>query len=341
MKKYLDLIPKSTFDLYTRERADEVKLGQTLGRLDSTENLSEELKKSKAEYILLGIPEDIGPRANFGHVGTDKMFLNTLSFLCNIQDNEFLHGKQILVVGQIKTSDLMLKASQFSNESSEGRNELCNIVSQLDNRVFEVLSLLFKSKKKIIVIGGGHNNVYPISKAFKTTHNQKINILNVDPHADLRPKNGRHNGNGMSYALAENFIDKYFVFGMHESYNNAYIINKLKSNKDRLSFISLETMLFENWGIKRCVTKAHKFLGDKPLGFEFDLDAVSGAETSAKTPIGLPEFKIRTLIKEVVARHNVHYFHICEGIPSETGLTGKLISYFITDFIKAVDRKHE
>jgi len=341
MDRNLELIPKSTFDLYTRVRADETKLGQTLKRLNSLENITEQIEQSKAQFVVVGIPEDIGPRANFGNPGTDKMFLNTLSYLCNIQDNEYLHGKQILILGQIKTSDLMLQASKHTNASEQGRAALFKIIETLDKRVSKVLSLLFKTNKQIIIIGGGHNNVYPICEAYYSTTQKKLGILNVDPHADLRPRNGRHNGNGVSYAIDANYVERYFVLGMHESYNNTYIINKLKSSPNKLGFISLEKMLFEDLGLKRCVQKASKFLAPLPVGFELDLDAVSGVETSTKTPIGLPEFKVRTLIREVVARNNVQYFHICEGIPSETGLTGKLISYFITDFIKATERKYE
>jgi hypothetical protein len=44
---------------------------------------------------------------------------------------------------------------------------------------------------------------------------------------------------------------------------------------------------------------------------------------------------MRKLINTAVHRLNLKYFHIAEGIPSNITLTGKLISYFITDFIKA------
>jgi arginase family enzyme len=38
-----------------------------------------------------------------------------------------------------------------------------------------------------------------------------INAINFDAHSDFRILEGRHSGNGFSYAYEEGFLKKYFV----------------------------------------------------------------------------------------------------------------------------------
>ena len=74
------------------------------------------------------------------------------------------------------------------------------------NLSLTLLKIIIKAKKIPIIVGGGHNNAYGIIKGSALALNKKINVLNIDAHADFRPLEGRHSGNGFSYAFHEGFI---------------------------------------------------------------------------------------------------------------------------------------
>jgi len=69
------------------------------------------------------------------------------------------------------------------------------------------------------------NNAYPILKgtAGALGASKGINCVNCDPHADFRDLEGRHSGNGFSYAYADRFLSRYFIFGLHENYNPSVV----------------------------------------------------------------------------------------------------------------------
>lgn len=53
-------------------RPGETKLGQTVQRINGQTNFEESLKaavEKGAKFAILGVPEDIGPRANYGRGG--------------------------------------------------------------------------------------------------------------------------------------------------------------------------------------------------------------------------------------------------------------------------------
>ena len=87
-----------------------------------------------------------------------------------------------------------------------------------------------------IVIGGGHNNAYPIIKTISESFNQAIHVFNLDPHADCRALEGRHSGNSFSYAKEHGFIDQYTVFGLHKNYNSEFIYSYLEKNNFKREF---------------------------------------------------------------------------------------------------------
>ena len=90
-------------------------------------------KASGVRFVILGIGEDIGPRANLGRGGATDAFDSAMAQFLNLQSNRFLSGNECLVLGQIKTEDLALP------ENSE-TTQLRNHVDQLDERVIQVIS---------------------------------------------------------------------------------------------------------------------------------------------------------------------------------------------------------
>lgn len=295
-------------------REGEIKLGQRVKSFENRENV---------KYFLLGINEDIGPQANYGKAGSMGAFDLMLDSLLNIQSNEFLDGSEICILGQV---------NQMYSHSDIQTSRL--MVEELDEFVLGLLNEFVHYDAIPIVIGGGHNNAYPLIRWASGQVNKKINVINLDPHADLRPLEGRHSGNSFSYGLHNGYIDKYHVIGLHQSYNSQYILDELKEYGCMYSF-------FDEYAGGKSLTADLKLfyqsVSRTHFGLELDLDAIENMPTSAITPSGVSIQQARRYIFKMAPNSNVRYFHLPEAAPVEKFkyLTGKTLSYFVTDFIKS------
>ncbi len=317
------------------ERAEEYKLGQRVHTFSGSDSWQQELLQSKALFVLLGIPEDIGPRANYGQSGAGEMWNAFLSKWLNMQSNLFLRGEEILVAGEIETEDLRTQAAEADVAT------LRKLVEILDQRVSETVNLLVKAGKIPIIIGGGHNNAYGNLLGAGNALGRPLHCINIDPHADLRPLEGRHSGNGFSYARAQGCLDRYFVLGLHEAYNSDFIIEQLEREK-ALHYVSFDEKLRERLPASELAARAIDFMGHGPCGLELDLDSIAHFPSSAISPTGFTENEIRELIIRIAHSSDICYFHLCEGAPlnPETrGVYGKAVAYFVSDFIKTLNRK--
>jgi formiminoglutamase len=340
---FLNIYNQSKIDTIVRKRKHETKLGQQVKTIEACNNFEElqaQIDDSKAQFILLGLPEDIGVRANYGRGGAHTAWAPALDNILNIQSNSFLNGSELLVLGHISFDDLMNDALGISNKTDEGITLLRNLTKRIDDRVYEVIKALTSSKKTLIIIGGGHNNSYPIIKGFSVSRNQALSIINIDPHSDFRPMEGRHSGNGFSYAFAEKFISNYFVIGLHESYNSGQVIDELNKNENIHYYTYEDIAVREKISIDEVVEQCAKKIEDNIVGIEIDLDAIQNIPTSAKTSSGFLPVDVRKMVSNFSSKLKPLYIHIAEGAPILSHIktdnkTGKLIAYLITDFIKA------
>ncbi len=321
---------------YTNTRVGETKIGQSILLLSSAHELKNELNSFPGKFCLLGIPEDIGPVANLGKAGAAGMFADFLGYFLNMQDNRFLSGADILMLGVVKVDDLLQKAAKLSSKNEDELHELRLLVAEIDRRVFPIIQEIVAAGKIPVVIGGGHNNAYPLIKgSFLGLGKKPVGCINIDPHADLRLLEGRHSGNGFSYAIADGYLDKYHPVGLHHNYNNEYMWDKLNSDKDLFRYVTYEDIIEKDLSSSDVVNKALKYLKGMPIALEIDVDSIRFAESSAKTPVGFSENKIRKLIRLLAADKNIVYLNLSEGIPSTHYQTGKLMAYLVSDFIRA------
>ncbi len=114
------------------------------------------------------------------------------------------------------------------------RHAVANVI---DAEVEELIKIITAAGKTPIVIGGGHNNSYPLIKGTAKglqkagmMNNSQINVINLDAHADYRIMEGRHSGNGFRYAREEGYLNKYAIIGLHENYNSQSMMDDLYSN---------------------------------------------------------------------------------------------------------------
>ena len=130
----------------TSLRDGETKAGQKFQTL-SGNDLSL-IAKSTAKFVLFGIPEDIGVRANFGIAGASEMWETALKKLCNVQHNDYFDAANILVFGEIEVDDFMKQAENAPDE------KLRELTAEMDERVAPVIESIVKAGKEAIVIGG-------------------------------------------------------------------------------------------------------------------------------------------------------------------------------------------
>ena len=333
----------------TRVREQETKVGQEIKTLADVANWEKDLAQLNCKFVLLGIPEDIGVRANYGRGGAHTAWKPALESFLNQQSNLFFDAQTCCVLGHIVVDDLMQKADELSaqNNNINTITGLRKLVSELDGRVTAIIHKIVKLDKIPVVIGGGHNNSFPIIKGASEALAQKIHAINCDPHSDFRALEGRHSGNGFSYAFEQGFLEKYAVFCMHEQYNTKTVLHDFFKQPQHLYYNTYEDVFVrEKLTYTTALQQAISFVNGHHCGVEIDMDAITNVPSSAKTSSGLSPIQARQYVYACGQRLNTTYLHIAEGAPILSHIkadnkTGKLIAYLITDFIKGVLDKNE
>ena len=337
------IIPFTINDLakITNHRSGEIKFGEKMITIPKDADTFEFIKNCDAKYVIFGIPEDIGVRANYGRPGTALAWDSAIKSIANIQHNRFCKGSQIIVLGQLDVSDLMKNVELLNFNDIDDRSKLSQLVDKIDKDVSHIIFKLVSAAKIPIVIGGGHNNSYGNIKGTALAKGKSINAINFDAHSDFRILEGRHSGNGFSYAFEEGFLKKYFIFGLHENYVSKSVLDVIKKMEDRVSYNTYESVVIRKE--KEFVPemeKALEFVDNDFYGIEIDLDAIPNIPSSAMTISGYAIEQLRQFISYFAKSKNATYLHICEGAPDlgeekNNHLVGKLIGYLITDFIKS------
>lgn len=336
----IEIYSAETVAAHVRKRDNELKIGEQVQAIGNRLHWQEELKACKATFVLLGIPEDIGVKANYGRGGSYTAWKPALESFLNQQDNQFLDGSDILVLGHIVTNDLMALAEQPG--VAKDITVLRELVAEIDNRVAQVIQAIVSAGKIPLVVGGGHNNAYGNIKGAAMALGEKINAINCDPHTDFRPLEGRHSGNGFSYAFHEQYLHKYAVYCMHEQYNTHTVLKDFTQYPGRLYYSTYEDIFVrEAMTAATALQQTIGFVKQAPCGIEIDLDAITNVPSSAKTSSGLSPVQARQYIYQCGRQLNGVYLHIAEGAPVLSHIkadnkTGKLIAYLLSDFIKGV-----
>ncbi|MCL1126131.1 formimidoylglutamase [Shewanella surugensis] len=321
-------------------RMGETKLGQVIHTSEPNQTLNEILLDAKSKgvrFVILGIGEDIGPRANLGRGGATDAFDNSISHFINIQSNRYFSGIECLILGQIKTDDLQ-------NDPDQSISQLRKQVEQLDERVIDVLTPIIAGGLEPIVIGGGHNNAYGLLMATKAAKETSVAAINLDPHCDFRLREGRHSGNGFSYAAATGALSYYHVLGLHELKNTEASLEQLTAFGGQWHSlqqiwirreISLENALRE---IKQALNDTHR-----PVALELDLDAIINMPSSASTAAGIPLMDALYYVHYIAKHCPCAYLHLAEAAPSchlagiDAGyrVTGQSISELMLTYMHA------
>jgi formiminoglutamase len=348
--KHFKFYSKKELIALTNPRRFETKMGQ---RIQTTKvgEWPNVLQQSTANYVIVGIPEDIGVKANLGVGGADTNWTSFLQSFLNIQSNDFCSGEDILLLGHFDFGDLKYLIENNAFNEEEKINAYRHAVNTIDDEVENLMKVIAAAGKLPIVIGGGHNNAYPLLKGvskglFKNNSVPlaQLNAINLDAHSDYRSMEGRHSGNAFRYAESDGYLGKYSIVGLHENYVSQNVLVDIQSNPF-MQYTSYEDIfLRERKSFMQAVGQAVDFTHDTYTGIELDLDAIQNALSSAHTPSGISALLARQYITYTARHARAAYLHICEGAAQlsdgrKDETTGKLISYLVSDFVKGMNER--
>lgn len=338
------LYTRADLEKYTSVRLGETKIGESIKVTDELSSLAQRLEaaqKDGVQHCILLIPEDIGPRANFGRAGANKAPQAFLQYFLNMQHNTYMDATKVLLLGEIEVEDLMQEAH---SDNIDGLRQLCQ---RLDERVAPVVEAIVNEGLEPVIVGGGNNNSFPIiegvAKSLRKRTGKKdlgLSVINCDPHADLRLLEGRHSGNGFTYAHDSGYLKKYCVLGLHENYNSQDMLKRF----DEAHFLRLS---FEDIAIRKsthfdeCLKEASKYLHDvHPVGIELDLDSIEDLPSSARTPFGLSPQQAAHYIHTMAENIDTKYLHLSEAAPplgcdDSERQVGKVLALMVMTYLKA------
>lgn len=334
---HLRLFSPKDIVTFLNKRAGETKVAETIGVPESPD-LGEALSRSAARFVILGLPEDIGVRANGGIGGAHTAWNGFLKSFLNIQDNEALKGQDFLLLGEIDFTDWMVHCDHA------GMEQLRSYTSRIDDLVYPVIQSIVAHGKIPLVVGGGHNNAYPIIKGCSRALDTAVNAINLDAHSDFRVMEGRHSGNGFRYAYEEGLLKKYALLGLHEAYNSKPVITELRENPDLCPLFWEEIFLRREKDWAHAIAETTGFVAEAPFGVELDVDCIENALSSAATPVGITVHHALQYLYHCGSLAQSIYLHLPEGVTERADgqhdiFTGKRLSYLLQAFVKGVSER--
>ncbi|MCB0360306.1 MAG: arginase family protein [Bdellovibrionales bacterium] len=350
MDANLELLTQSSLLELASVRLGEQHVGEVATALstDAPRGLEELLAgcvSRGARFGIIGVPEDIGARANGGRGGCEGAWESFLSTCCAMQANRFFDWSSVAFLGAIATSDLQRESEMLRYEDEAERIRLRRLTETLDERVRSVVQPVAEAGLIPVLIGGGHNNALPLIEAVCAgTAAGRIDVLNCDAHADFRPCEGRHSGNAFRYASAAGLLGRYFVFGLHEQYNAEPMLSALiEKDAGWRTFESIAVrgeISFDD-----ALDEAIAFFAASPrsLGLEIDLDSIANMPTSAQSPHGFSLEQVSQFIHRAATELPVRYLHLTEAAPKHqehgSRTTARALSFLLSTFLKATTHR--
>ncbi|MBV2130073.1 formimidoylglutamase [Arsukibacterium indicum] len=305
---------------YCIRRSGETRLGQQLLLPDPQLPYTELLAAHKAaggQFVLLGIAECIGPLANMGNAGAELAWQAFLQRFLNLQHNDSLCTDSVLLLGQIDCADLQQQAATLDNQNAQDLAKLRQLCAKLDLRVKQQLEPIFAAGLYPVVIGGGHNNAYPLLQALAEVSGQPVNCANLDPHADFRPLEGRHSGNGFSYANAGGYLGHYTVLGLDPQKNSAASLAMLQqAGGDFVSYqqFAVRQQLSYQQALDKVIEQC--CYGKADIAIELDTDSIQAMPASAINYSGLSVEQAAQFVFQLARLPRARYLHLAEAAPA-------------------------
>ena len=323
MSTVLEQYTKEDFLSRTSIRQGEERLGQLIAAVNESDWTNANSLPHK--FIIVGIEEDFGVRANHGRGGADRAVQSFLNYFLNMQVNRFFPAESVAILGAV------VATASVEDDNIEALREA---TAANDHTVSAVVRRITELGAIPIVIGGGHNNAYGCLKGSSEAKERSINCLNIDAHTDLRSTEGRHSGNGFTYAAEAGYMANYFMLGLQENYTPEYIWQTIEHN-DAFNVASFEDLQSGELTQDEALIHVAEHLGME-YALELDVDVIANFPSSAQSVSGFSFDQVRQIIYALDMLP--HYFHLCEGrvtSEEEYAVVGKGLALLVSDFIKA------
>lgn len=320
---------------YVAIRAGETRIGESITTLADLNASAVPLGR----FAILGVPESIGPRANLGQGGAELGFQAFLQQFLNLQDSQVLPIHEVVLAGQVDCNDLTSEAETLDVNQAHDLQRLRELCAVLDKRVADVTECLFTQGYEVILIGGGHNNALPLLKSLSCVHKTAVGAVNLDPHSDFRPLEGRHSGNGFSYAYEQGYLQHYHVMALHPAKNSAATLQQLQ--RAGATYNGVHDMLGSSFAQQLQPLQQRVASWQCPMGIELDVDAIQYAPASALNYTGVALSDALLFVQELAKAPQCNYFHLAEAAPAchplgvQAGMraAGQILSELVLTYI--------
>lgn len=331
---------------YTKLRRFETKIGEVIQIAEVTDNIEKSIQQSNARFVMIGVPEDIGVKANDGNGGGSSAWTSFLTSFLNIQSNDFFDGGNTMLLGHLNFAGISEVIESNAGNKDERVDAYRHSVARIDEAVEDVVKMITANGKIPVIISGGHNNAYGCIKGAAKGWYKKgdiplaqINVINLDADAEYKPLEGRHSANAIRYAEEDGYLEKYCVVGLHE---NSLTQNSWLdiANNPFFDFVTYEDIFIHGkQSFSDAIHHAINFTANTLCGIEIDLSTIQQGGTSA---FGISSLHARQFIHTVASNIQPAYLHIAEafnraGDRYNTEVAGRIISCLVSDFIKAMN----
>ncbi|RUO36958.1 arginase [Aliidiomarina shirensis] len=322
---------------WVNPRAGEIRIGESIQVLSNLDASALPLGR----FAIVGVPESIGPRANLGQGGAELGFAAFLQQFLNMQDSGRIAIDQVVLAGQVDCTDLQQQSLALDAGNAKDLKHLRELCAELDKRVAAVTEILFRQGYQVILIGGGHNNALPLLQSLAITSEQFVGAVNLDPHADFRPLEGRHSGNGFSYAFEKGFLKHYHVVALHPAKNSRATLDQL--DDAGATYTSVQDMVGMKMHRVLQTIQNQVITWRVPFGIELDVDSIMQAPASAFNYSGVSLADAMVFIRDLAKLRESRYLHLAEaapachpmGIAAGNKAAGQILSELVFTYIES------
>ena len=305
------------------------------------------MQESNAKYVVFGVKENVGIRANGENSADKNVWWPFLESFLNIQSNDFLDGEEIMVLGYFDFSDMENVIEANSQSFDEKTEAYRHAVTRVDTEVEQMVHLITQNKKLPIVISNGNNNAYPCIKgAAKGWYKSgeisfsQVNAVNLDVLSGYGPIEGRHSGNSFRYAEEDGYLEKYCMVGLNENQITQNVWMDIVNNPFLDCITYEDIFIHEKKNFIQAVGDACDFTDDTLCGIEINAGAISPMACNDINASGIELRYARQFVNYAALDLKPAYLHISNEVKeifsSQYNIpAGKFVSYLVSDFVKA------
>lgn len=288
--------------LYTRRDPNDVRLGDVV--------LRDTAGYDRAEFVLVGCPQDTGVRRNRGRVGARGAPTEIRRALYRYAVSEAHEGLRLLDAGDVR---------------------IARRLEATHDRLAAVVQRLLADGKKVVVLGGGNDISYPDVCALATVSSDPL-VINIDRHLDVRVDTPRNSGTPYRQLLDEGRVRPEFF---HEVGINSF--NNSRTYMRWVEEIGAHVHLLGDVRRNGAGATVRAITENAPadaIFFGFDLDVVHAAEApgvSDPSPMGLTALEVCEIADVAAADPRTRVIEITEVNPTHDvgGITARLAANIV------------